>query len=72
MVRAEKRKFAEEQEMIHDIKKALFPNGDLQERVENIMPFHARRGRDFIKVLYDHSLTLEQNLPCCKWKTDVT
>ena len=60
MIRAEKRKFAEEQNMIHEMKQALFPNGDLQERVENFMPYYAKWGNEFIQIIYKHSLTLEQ------------
>ena len=60
MVRAEKRKYAEEQHTVHEMKNALFPNGDLQERVENFMPYFARWGKAFINCIYDHSLTLEQ------------
>ena len=60
MIRAEKRKYAEEQNQIRELKQALFPNGDLQERVENFMPYYANCGREFINALYKHSLTLEQ------------
>ena len=60
MIRAEKRKFAEEQNQIRELKQALFPNGDLQERVENFMPYYAKCGSEFINAIYKHSLTLEQ------------
>jgi bacillithiol biosynthesis cysteine-adding enzyme BshC len=60
MIRAEKRKFGEEQKQLHELKEALFPNGDLQERVENFMPYYARWGRGFIQKIYECSLTLEQ------------
>jgi bacillithiol biosynthesis cysteine-adding enzyme BshC len=60
MIRAEKRKFAEEQHLIHELKQTLFPNGDLQERVENFMPYYARWGDKFINTIYQQSLTLEQ------------
>ena len=60
MVRAEKRKFAEEQRQLHELKQSLFPNGDLQERVENFMPYYARFGREFLQIILDNSLTLEQ------------
>jgi hypothetical protein len=32
----------------------------LQERVDNFMPWFASRGPAFIKVIYDHSPTLEE------------
>jgi len=60
MVRAEKRKFAEEQKLVRELKQALFPNEDLQERVENFMPYYARWGQEFIRCIYENSLTLEQ------------
>ena len=60
MVRAEKRKYVEEQKLVHELKQALFPNGDLQERVENFLPYYSRMGKEFLKCLYNCSLTLEQ------------
>jgi bacillithiol biosynthesis cysteine-adding enzyme BshC len=60
MLRAEKRKFTDQQNQLGKIKDALFPNDGLQERVENISGFYAKCGRAFIDELYKHSLTLEQ------------
>ncbi len=60
LVRAEKRKYAEEQKLIQDLKAALFPNNNLQERVENFMPFYAKWGRKFIDCIYENSPSLEQ------------
>lgn len=60
MLRAEKRKYEAEQRHISQVKSALFPNGGLQERVDNFMPYYAKEGAAFIKTIYDHSLTLEQ------------
>ena len=60
LLRAEKRKFETQQRQVEAISNALFPNGNLQERIENFMPFYARYGRDFLKLIFDHSLTLEQ------------
>lgn len=60
MLRAEKRKYEAEQRHIQLVKAALFPNNNLQERIENFMPYYAKWGSGFIKMLYDHSLTLEQ------------
>ncbi|HYJ37092.1 MAG TPA: bacillithiol biosynthesis BshC, partial [Chitinophagaceae bacterium] len=54
------RKFAEEQKQLQELKQALFPNGDLQERVENFMPYYARFGKEFLKTIYDYTLTTEQ------------
>lgn len=60
MLRAEKRKFADQQRQIHTIKEQLFPGGGLQERKENLSYYYAKWGSTFIKQLYDHSLSLEQ------------
>ena len=60
MLRAEKRKFADQQRQIHTIKENLFPENDLQERHDNFMLYYAKWGKEFIEKLYDQSLTLEQ------------
>ena len=60
MLRAEKRKFIDQQRQLHSIKSHLFPGNGLQERVENIAYYYARWGASFLKTLYDHSLGLEQ------------
>jgi bacillithiol biosynthesis cysteine-adding enzyme BshC len=60
MLRAEKRKHTDGARQIEDIRRQLFPTGNLQERVENFMPYYARWGNDFIQELYRHTLTLEQ------------
>jgi bacillithiol synthase len=60
MLRAEKRKFVTQKNQLTKIFTALFPDDGLQERTENFMLFYSRLGNDFFKVLYDASLTLEQ------------
>ncbi len=60
MLRAEKRKFEEQSRQLAAVKKALFPNNGLQERVDNFMPYYAKWGRAFIQLIYDNSLTMEQ------------
>lgn len=60
MLRSEKRKFNQEQQQIQQLKQALFPDNNLQERVENISGFYAQHGRAFIDLLLANSLTLEQ------------
>jgi bacillithiol biosynthesis cysteine-adding enzyme BshC len=60
MLRAEKRKFEEQQRQIQKIKEVLFPNDGLQERIENFSWFYAKWGRSFIEELYRNSLALEQ------------
>ncbi|MGI8951546.1 MAG: bacillithiol biosynthesis cysteine-adding enzyme BshC [Chitinophagaceae bacterium] len=60
MQKAEKRNFDTEIKQIQKIKSALFPNNSLQERVENIAGFYAKYGKEFINVLLENSLALEQ------------
>jgi bacillithiol biosynthesis cysteine-adding enzyme BshC len=60
MLRAEKRKFSDQQRQIQTIKNHLFPGNGLQERYENLAWYYAKWGKDFIDKLYDHSLALEQ------------
>lgn len=60
LLRAEKKKYETEQRQIQTVRTALFPRNGLQERVDNFMPWFALWGREFIKVVYEHSLTIEQ------------
>jgi bacillithiol biosynthesis cysteine-adding enzyme BshC len=60
MFRAQKRKFEAQQRQLEKLKKELFPNNSLQERVGNLMPFYASHGKDFIKMIYSHSKGLRQ------------
>ena len=60
MLRAEKRKFTDQQRQIHSIKENLFPKNGLQERIDNFMYYYAKWGKDFIRQLYQHSLSLEE------------
>ena len=60
MLRAEKRKFSDQQRQIQAIKENLFPKKGLQERIENVMYYYAKCGNDFFQQIYQHSLSLEQ------------
>ncbi|MDQ3844485.1 MAG: bacillithiol biosynthesis cysteine-adding enzyme BshC [Bacteroidota bacterium] len=60
MLRAEKRKFTDQQRQIQTIRNYLFPKYGLQERVENIGTFYTKWGRAFIDELYQYSLALGQ------------
>jgi uncharacterized protein YllA (UPF0747 family) len=60
LLRAERRKYEVEKRQLSAVKNALFPNNSLQERVDNFMPYYAKWGKDFLKMIFDHSLTLEQ------------
>jgi bacillithiol biosynthesis cysteine-adding enzyme BshC len=60
MLRAEKRKYADQSRQIEAIRAALFPFNSLQERIENFIPFYAKWGSTFIDMVYTHSHGLEQ------------
>jgi bacillithiol biosynthesis cysteine-adding enzyme BshC len=60
MLRAEKRKFTAQKNQLDKIFSSLFPGDGLQERTENFMLFYSRQGNDFFKMLYEDSLSLEQ------------
>ncbi len=60
IIRAEKRKYADEQRQIQTIKQQLFPGNGLQERKESFLGIYAKKGKSIIDALYQHSLSLEQ------------
>jgi bacillithiol biosynthesis cysteine-adding enzyme BshC len=60
LLRNEKRKFDDINRQIHHIKSELFPLNNLQERIENFIPYYVKGGKGFIEDLYKHSLGLEQ------------
>jgi bacillithiol biosynthesis cysteine-adding enzyme BshC len=60
MLRAEKRKFSDQQHQIKTIKEKLFPQDGLQERIDNLMYYYAKWGKDFLQRIYEHSLSLEE------------
>lgn len=60
MLRAEKRKFSDQQRQIQAILSHLFPGGGLQERRENFSYYYARWGKTFLDRLYEASPALEQ------------
>ena len=66
ILRAEKNKFEAEQRQLHKLKQQLFPNNNLQERVENFMLYYAKSGKDFIEIVYKNSLALEQEFAVVK------
>jgi bacillithiol biosynthesis cysteine-adding enzyme BshC len=60
LLKAEKKKFSVQEQRIRLIKKSLFPNNNLQERVENFSAWYALHGDDFLRMIYQHSKGLEQ------------
>ncbi len=60
MLKAARKKFDAQLRQIQKVKNHLYPGGNLQERVENVLPYYSLYGRNFLKMLYDFSNTLEQ------------
>jgi bacillithiol biosynthesis cysteine-adding enzyme BshC len=60
ILRAEKNKLGNKKKQIIDLKSELFPDNDLQERVENISGLYARHGKLLINRIYEESPTLHQ------------
>jgi len=67
ILRAEKRKFSEEQHQIVTIKKVLFPKNNLQERIDNFAPYYAVEGKDWLQTIYNHSNGLDQTFCILKY-----
>ncbi len=60
MLRAEKRKFADQKNQLENIKKDLFPNNSLQERVENFSYFYSIFGKELFNIILSSSKGIEQ------------
>ncbi|MFL9483792.1 bacillithiol biosynthesis cysteine-adding enzyme BshC [Chitinophagaceae bacterium LWZ2-11] len=60
MLRAEKRNFESEKRHIQMLKDVLFPNNNLQERVENFSSYYAKEGKEWLNTIYNASKGLEQ------------
>ena len=60
MLRAEKRKYEAELRQLIKLKSQLFPNNNLQERVDNFAIYYSKFGPGWLTSLYKHSLSLEQ------------
>jgi bacillithiol biosynthesis cysteine-adding enzyme BshC len=58
--KAEKKRFEAQQRQLEKIYNLLYPTGNLQERVENLLPWYAIYGPVFLESLFEHSLSMEQ------------
>ena len=61
LLKAEKRKYADEMERLFNLQNALFPNQSLQERKENFSSFYNEIGVEFIEQLRSTLNPLETN-----------
>jgi hypothetical protein len=59
MLRAEKRKFSEQEHQLQQIRSILFPIIIYRKRIDNFMPYYAKYGPAFIDMLYETVLDLE-------------
>lgn len=59
MLKAEKKKFETQQRQIKKIKSAVYPSGNLQERVDNILEYITVYGEGFIDAVYKNSNALK-------------
>ncbi len=55
IIRAAKRKEQDTGNQMSKLKSSFFPNGSLQERVDNIVFWYAKYGETIIKEIYEHS-----------------
>jgi bacillithiol synthase len=69
LIRAEKRKFADQENQVKKVLYSLFPDGSLQERTENFMSFYSKYGKQFIEMIYQNSSGLEQKFCVLEEKT---
>lgn len=61
MLRAEKRKYAENEYRIQVMREQLFPKNSLQERTENMALFYARWGKAWLDAIYRQSQPIAVN-----------
>jgi bacillithiol synthase len=70
LLRAEKKNHEEVRRKIHEIREALFPMENLQERIDNFIPWYAEYGTAFLEVIYKNSLTLQQEFTILEETTE--
>ncbi len=60
VLRAEKRKFSDEQKQIAYLNSVLFPKNNLQERIDNFSIYYALEGSEWLQTIYRHSKGMQQ------------
>jgi bacillithiol biosynthesis cysteine-adding enzyme BshC len=60
IVRAEKKNHEEVRRKIHEVREALFPLNNLQERIDNFIPWYAEYGKEFFELIHKNTLNAEQ------------
>jgi uncharacterized protein YllA (UPF0747 family) len=66
LLKAEKRKYADEMERIFNLQNSLFPNQSLQERKENFSSFYNEIGFELIQKLKEQLNPLDTNFTILK------
>ena len=61
-IKALKRKYEVELNQLQKLKEKLFPNGGLQERHENFIPYYIKYGKEFIPILLKNLDVLNKRL----------
>jgi uncharacterized protein YllA (UPF0747 family) len=60
IIRAEKKNHEEIRRRIYEIRENMFPMGNLQERIENFIPWYALYGKTYFDQILLHSQPLDQ------------
>jgi uncharacterized protein YllA (UPF0747 family) len=60
IVRAEKKNHEEVRRRIYDLREDLFPQNNLQERIDNFIPWYAHYGKKYFDQLLRYSPAFEQ------------
>jgi uncharacterized protein YllA (UPF0747 family) len=62
LLKSEKQKQETTIQQIRTLAQKYFPNGGLQERTDNFLPFYVKHGTDFFEVLREKLNPLEQGM----------
>jgi len=60
IVRAEKKNHEDVRRRIYDLREVLFPQDNLQERIDNFIPWYAHYGKKYFDVLLKYSPAFDQ------------
>ncbi len=55
---------------VKNLKEKLFPDGGLQERTENFLPYYCRAGKDFIREIVEHTDPFEKQFVVLEEETE--
>jgi len=55
LIKSKKQKHEQEINQLKNLKEKLFPGGEMQERVETVVPWYWKYGRNILKMVYENS-----------------